>query len=75
MADDRAAQLEEIRFAKRQQWAIATAAVTLLAAVFGIARTTKLDTAEKSVRHYLRYPDSELWDCVSTPTPGAFEQS
>src|SRR5215510_8897571 len=48
MADDRAAQFEELRFAKRQQWAIATAAVTLLAAVFGIARTTKVDTVEKA---------------------------
>jgi hypothetical protein len=34
---DRAAKLEELRFAKRQQWSIATSAVTLLAAIFGIA--------------------------------------
>jgi len=47
---DRAARLEELRFAKRQQWYIATSAVTLLAAIFGIARVTeptKLD--EKKV--------------------------
>jgi predicted membrane-bound mannosyltransferase len=34
---DRAARLEELRFAKKQQWYIATSAVTILAAIFGIA--------------------------------------
>jgi hypothetical protein len=29
---DRAAQIEELRFAKKQQWAITTSAVTLLGA-------------------------------------------
>ena len=34
---DRAARLEELRFAKKQQWYIVTSALTLLAAIFGIA--------------------------------------
>jgi hypothetical protein len=34
---ERTAKLEELRFAKKQQWLIATSAVTLLAAIFGIA--------------------------------------
>src|SRR5262245_22786608 len=38
---DRAARFEELRFAKRQQWSIATSAVTLLAAIFGIAHVIK----------------------------------
>jgi hypothetical protein len=38
---DRAARLEELRFAKKQQWYIATSAVTLLAAIFGIAHITE----------------------------------
>jgi hypothetical protein len=38
---DRAAKLEELRFAKRQQWSIATSAVTLLAAIFGIVHVIK----------------------------------
>jgi hypothetical protein len=29
--------LEELRFAKKQQWSIATSAVTLIAAIFEIA--------------------------------------
>jgi hypothetical protein len=32
---------EEIRFAKAQQWRIATAALTLLAAIFAIAHTMR----------------------------------
>jgi hypothetical protein len=31
---DRPAQFEELRFAKGQQWSVATLAVTLLAAIF-----------------------------------------
>jgi uncharacterized membrane protein YozB (DUF420 family) len=48
MADsDRAAQFEELRFAKKQQWAVATAAVTLLAAIYAISKGLK--DAEKAV--------------------------
>jgi hypothetical protein len=39
--DDRAAQFEELRFAKKQQWAVATAAVTLLAAIYAISKGLK----------------------------------
>jgi hypothetical protein len=46
---DRAARLEELRFAKRQQWYIATSAVTLLAAIFGIAHVTEPKLDEKKV--------------------------
>jgi hypothetical protein len=45
---DRAARLEELRFAKKQQWYIATSAVTLLAAIFGIAHVIKPNLWEKS---------------------------
>jgi hypothetical protein len=31
--------LEELRFAKRQQWAVATAVVTLLGALYGLAHS------------------------------------
>ena len=44
---DRAARLEELRFAKKQQWYIATSAVTLLAAIFGIAHVIKLTTLDE----------------------------
>jgi hypothetical protein len=46
---DRAARLEELRFAKKQQWYIATSAVTLLAAIFGIAHVIDLTKGEKKV--------------------------
>ena len=45
---DRASQLEELRFAKGQQWYIATAAVTLLSAIFWIERSIKLNCPEKA---------------------------
>jgi len=38
---DRQAKFEELRFAKKQQWSIATSAVTLLAAIFGVAHVTE----------------------------------
>ena len=44
---DRAAQFEELRFAKGQQWYIATAAVTLLSAIFWIERSIRLVRWEK----------------------------
>ena len=50
---DRPLLFEELRFAKKQQWYIATAAVTLLAAIFalqhaaGNAATPSLDYKEK----------------------------
>jgi len=34
---DRAARFEELKFAKRQQWAVVTSALTLLGAIFAIA--------------------------------------
>jgi hypothetical protein len=46
---DRAAKLEELRFAKRQQWSIATSAVTLLAAIFGIAHVFTPKPTERGV--------------------------
>ena len=46
---DRASQLEELRFAKRQQWYIATAAVTLLSAIFWIEHSIRLVRWEKIV--------------------------
>src|ERR1700675_1629415 len=36
---DRPQWFEELRFAKKQQWAIATASVTLLAAIFALTRS------------------------------------
>jgi hypothetical protein len=44
---DRAARLEELRFLKKQQWYIATSAVTLLAAIFGIAHIIKFNLYEE----------------------------
>ena len=44
---DRPQQLEELRFAKRQQWSVATLAITLLAAIFAIAHGTSLGDGEK----------------------------
>jgi hypothetical protein len=44
---DRAARLEELRFAKKQQWYIATSALTLLAAIFGIAHVIKPTTLDE----------------------------
>ena len=44
---DRASQWEELRFAKGQQWYIATAAVTLLSAIFWIERSIRLVRWEK----------------------------
>ena len=44
---DRASQWEELRFAKGQQWYIATAAVTLLSAIFWIERSIRLFRWEK----------------------------
>ena len=46
---DRAAQFEELRFAKGQQWYIATAAVTLLSAIFWIERSIRLNRPEKII--------------------------
>ena len=46
---ERASQLEELRFAKRQQWYIATAAVTLLSAIFWIEQSIRLVRWEKIV--------------------------
>jgi hypothetical protein len=45
--NDRGARIEELRFAKKQQWAIATSAVTLLAAIFGIAHALSPKPVEK----------------------------
>ncbi len=45
----RAAQFEELRFAKKQQWYIATSAVTLLGAIFALARGTSLSDVEKAI--------------------------
>lgn len=45
---DRAARHEELRFAKKQQWYVATSAVTLLAGIFAIARSTTLSEVEKA---------------------------
>jgi len=47
--EDRAALFEELRFLKRQQWAIATSAVTLLGAVFAISRSVELTMIEKGM--------------------------
>jgi hypothetical protein len=44
---DRASQFEELRFAKGQQWYIATAAITLLGAIFWIAQSIRLVRWEK----------------------------
>jgi hypothetical protein len=49
LSDDRASQFEELRFAKGQQWYIATAAVTLLSAIFWIERSIHLNRLEKIV--------------------------
>lgn len=46
---DRPARHEELRFAKKQQWYIATSAVTLLGAIFAIARGTSLSDVEKAM--------------------------
>jgi len=46
---DRASQFDELRFAKGQQWYIATAAVTLLSAIFWIERSIKLKYPEKVI--------------------------
>jgi hypothetical protein len=40
---DRPQLFEELRFAKKQQWAVATAVVTLLAAMFGLQHTAAPD--------------------------------
>jgi hypothetical protein len=40
---------EELRFAKKQQWYVATSAVTLLGAIFAITRVTKLNFVENAV--------------------------
>jgi hypothetical protein len=46
---DRPAWHEELRFAKKQQWYIATSAITLLAAIFAIAHGTSLSDEEKGI--------------------------
>jgi len=46
---DRASQFEELRFAKGQQWYVATAAVTLLSAIFWIERSIRLNRPEKII--------------------------
>lgn len=50
---DRPAWHEELRFAKKQQWYVATSAVTLLAAIFAIARGTLLSDDEKGIASIL----------------------
>jgi hypothetical protein len=50
---DRAAWHEELRFAKKQQWYVATSAVTLLAAIFAIARSTSLSVDERGTVTFL----------------------
>jgi len=48
--EDRAQWFEELRFAKKQQWAVAAAAVTLLAAIFALQHSVGDPTpAEKTV--------------------------
>jgi hypothetical protein len=43
-------RLDELRFAKRQQWSIAAAAMALLGAIFGVAHTMDpLGPGEKAV--------------------------
>ena len=44
---DRASQWEELRFARGQQWYVATAAVTLLSAIFFIEQSIRLVRWEK----------------------------
>ena len=44
---DRASQFEQLGFAKGQQWYVATAAVTLLSAIFWIAQSIRLVRWEK----------------------------
>ena len=46
---DRAARHEEVRFTKKQQWSVTTSAVTLLAAIFGIAHLVKPGPHERCV--------------------------
>jgi hypothetical protein len=46
---ERASQFEELRFAKGQQWYVATAAVTLLSAIFWIERSIRLNRPEKII--------------------------
>jgi predicted membrane channel-forming protein YqfA (hemolysin III family) len=46
---DRAARHEEVRFTKKQQWSVTTSAVTLLAAIFGIAQLVKPGPHERWV--------------------------
>ena len=46
---DRASQFEQLRFAKGQQWYVATAAVTLLSAIFWIERSIRLNRPEKII--------------------------
>src|SRR5262252_2015285 len=46
---DRTSQFEELRFAKRQQWYIATAAVALLSAIFWIEQSIRVVCWEKIV--------------------------
>jgi hypothetical protein len=40
---------EELRFTKKQQWYVATSAVTLLGAIFAIARVTRLSFVENAI--------------------------
>jgi hypothetical protein len=48
--DDRSSRLDELRFAKKQQWSIAAAVLTLLGAIFGAAHTmAPLEPWEKAV--------------------------
>jgi SNF family Na+-dependent transporter len=46
---DRPAQIEELRFAKKQQWYVASSAVALFAAIFAVARGTSLSDVEKDI--------------------------
>ncbi|HUL88144.1 MAG TPA: hypothetical protein VLU23_08175 [Pseudolabrys sp.] len=41
--------MEELRFAKKQQWTIATAAMTLLAAIYAVGHGEGLTGAEKII--------------------------
>jgi hypothetical protein len=45
--NDRPQYLEELRFAKKQQWAVTTAAITLLAAIYAVAKDLKPELGPK----------------------------
>jgi len=47
---DRSQLFEELRFAKKQQWAVATAAVTLLGAIFALQHSVAGDSGAGPIR-------------------------